>query len=977
MVLTRSQVWSRQSLDHTASSGVNCPRKVSSLISGVSQQPSSEGDVAADCAQRTRTVGGRSVSSAAGNSKPKVHKCRSDCMTCPSLVHNQVVKSQTTGRTYHVVDVDPTRINCKLQNYIYLLTCLSCHVQYVGESCIPLHKRMNIHRTSKTGCEISIDHYTNVCPGATFSIQILEILPGTGYTNGKIDETMLRYRREREDYWIKLLRTVYPYGLNDKVKSTTQDKPVGKLFPPLSRHGSRYVDQRSRNHRNLDNQSLDLDAFFTMINKFNIDIRANEFRKTLDSFRQKDLRRLAAEANLKLFSCSDHIKRWYEQLIDVFFTKIYTEEKEKSKKAPKYLLPIFFDNKGLELIQLKKILRSPEVISKLPQQLQTEEPPSVVYNLSRTIRTSIFNYKQTVSSINVNDHLTYGTNLPSCDCHNSPFIDRDHNHIITGDLRLIENQHLRKLISKGPNYREPRTLNLKKCRETIENGTEICTNNLLKGDHNLSPEHLIPWRDEILRKVDAKIALLKRKIKFQKANPILKRPEVVDYLENLHKTFVLVPIDKAANNIAIICKRYYVEVILKEIGILGEGNNTYTSTDLSKDHIVNDNLQYTKRLNMAVEETELDLPVMYWIPKKHKNPTGKRFIIASKLCSTKQISTAVSNAFKLVYSQVENFHKKAKFLSNYNKFWVLQNSKPIIDTLNKINKKQNAKSISTFDFSTLYTKLPHEKLIKELSSIIDFVFEGGKCKFILISKQGRASWRTKKPRDAVCFSRNSLKQAVKHLIQNCFFTVGDVVMRQAIGIPMGIDPAPFWANLFLYSYEERYMADLISSDKRKARHFHSTKRFIDDLCAINDGNLFGEIYKDIYPEELELKLEHSGSHASFLNLDITILEGEFVYKLFDKRDAFPFSIVRMPFINSNIPESIFYSALIGEFLRIARSTLKLADFLIKAKDLCKRMENQGARRYLTERNIRKIVSRHEDDFRRFEIHVDDLIHELL
>ena len=89
------------------------------------------------------------------------------------------------------------------------------------------------------------------------------------------------------------------------------------------------------------------------------------------------------------------------------------------------------------------------------------------------------------------------------------------------------------------------------------------------------------------------------------------------------------------------------------------------------------------------------------------------------------------------------------------------------------------------------------------------------------------------------------------------------------------------------------MTDLILSDKRKARHFHSTKRFIDDLCAINDGNLFREIYKEIYPEELE----HSGSHASFLNLDITILEGEFVYKLFDKRGAFPFSIVRLPFIN--------------------------------------------------------------------------------
>ena len=34
---------------------------------------------------------------------------------------------------------------------------------------------------------------------------------------------------------------------------------------------------------------------------------------------------------------------------------------------------------------------------------------------------------------------------------------------------------------------------------------------------------------------------------------------------------------------------------------------------------------------------------MYWIPKMHKNPTDSRFIIASKICSTKQISKSVSN----------------------------------------------------------------------------------------------------------------------------------------------------------------------------------------------------------------------------------------------------------------------------------------------------------------------------------------------
>ena len=42
-----------------------------------------------------------------------------------------------------------------------------------------------------------------------------------------------------------------------------------------------------------------------------------------------------------------------------------------------------------------------------------------------------------------------------------------HGHIVTGDLRFIENRKLRKLMSKGPNFREPRFLNFNKCAEAI------------------------------------------------------------------------------------------------------------------------------------------------------------------------------------------------------------------------------------------------------------------------------------------------------------------------------------------------------------------------------------------------------------------------------------------------------------------------------------------------------------------------------
>ena len=71
------------------------------------------------------------------------------------------------------------------------------------------------------------------------------------------------------------------------------------------------------------------------------------------------------------------------------------------------------------------------------------------------------------------------------------------------------------------------------------------------------------------------------------------------------------------------------------------------------------------------------------------------------------------------------------------------------------------------------------------------------------------------------------------------------------------------------------------------------------LCAINDGGDFGKSF--LYHPELELKVEHEGNHATFLDLDITNVDNRFIYKLCDKRDNFDFFIVRMPQMSSNIP----------------------------------------------------------------------------
>ena len=70
-----------------------------------------------------------------------------------------------------------------------------------------------------------------------------------------------------------------------------------------------------------------------------------------------------------------------------------------------------------------------------------------------------------------------------------------------------------------------------------------------------------------------KISKLKTRIKPSKSNPFLKQIYVISTSRSTPKKFVPAPIDKASNSVAIICKQYYIEVILNKIGVLGYGKS--------------------------------------------------------------------------------------------------------------------------------------------------------------------------------------------------------------------------------------------------------------------------------------------------------------------------------------------------------------------------------------------------------------------
>ena len=110
-------------------------------------------------------------------------------------------------------------------------------------------------------------------------------------------------------------------------------------------------------------------------------------------------------------------------------------------------------------------------------------------------------------------------------------------------------------------------------------------------------------------------------------------------------------------------------------------------------------------------------------------------------------------------------------------------------------------------------------------------------------------------------------------------------------------------------------------------------------CAIYDENKFFRSFKNTYPKELELKVEHKETHVTFPNLDITITDKFFIYELFKKRDKFPFFIVTMPHLSSN--SSVFHGSLYWKLLSTDKCTLLFSDFTPEASELYNRIVLQG------------------------------------
>ena len=337
---------------------------------------------------------------------------------------------------------------------------------------------------------------------------------------------------------------------------------------------------------------------------------------------------------------------------------------------------------------------------------------------------------------------------------------------------------------------------------------------------------------------------------------------------------------------------------------------------------------------LKMEGIPESLPFIYWIPKMHKKPFSKqRYIAASYACSTKPVSALLTKCFKLI----QNRHKMScrNVFRSYgiDPMWIVNNSSEVHGFTAPYNRTKSAKNVRTYDFSTLYTNIPHKDLKKQMKWVIKEAFRMSNKKYICIYEK-EAKWSDNPSKKHTYVDEELLIQLTNWLISNSFVTFGEKCFRQVIGIPMGTDCAPYLANLFLFALENRWIMKQISLKKfHLVKKFRTCARYIDDLLLVNNDDTMMKIMTEIYPKELILVPDDSdGLSTPFLDLQISIVDGIISSSIFDKRDNFDFPIINFPTLSGNIPNKSSYGVFIGECVRYARGCSFLPD--IKSRVLC-------------------------------------------
>ena len=132
--------------------------------------------------------------------------------------------------------------------------------------------------------------------------------------------------------------------------------------------------------------------------------------------------------------------------------------------------------------------------------------------------------------------------------------------VLINKYQLVENRKIqqtgvlsgfRYIVSKGPKYRFPSRIDFKKCREEIASALNDFGNRWCKREY-VEPDALKEWKVSIFKIVDQRIKFYSQNTNLLPPKPKSTFRHLKQGIQDFHRKYVLVPADKAANNVVVV-----------------------------------------------------------------------------------------------------------------------------------------------------------------------------------------------------------------------------------------------------------------------------------------------------------------------------------------------------------------------------------------------------------------------------------------
>ena len=676
-----------------------------------------------------------------------------------------------------------------------------------------------------------------------------------------------------------------------------------------------------------------------------------------------------------------------------------------------------FHSAIMDAMRVETVSNDPEVRMAFPASIrQSTGLPIVCWKYSIPTGIVISNERSTVMQAHKHCHRR-------CECAkvHSRYKDKS-GHVATTDLNVVRNDTMRHLMQKGTTFRDEYEWwhfdedkgpgpsdpeEIRALQSSIDEYIKRCSEL-----NDIAPCYFQEWRNLLLTKLRSRY----KEVQASAIQPTQeRRQETADrrhdyekYCEQFRKRYAIITGDKAKNTYCIVCKTWICQQIITET----QTTTTYATANKTESQITEEDYAFCKEeglVTMTVQQAsklkqdDPKPPKHTWfherIPtfgvslKMHKQ-NALRFMAKSHDTSLTQLSTWMSRTLKAMSGVSEDIWRtlfRTVGIHTHSS-WIISNSRQVrqrMDRMQAAGLQPHAGGQQTYDFATMYTSLQLKSIKRKMYQYIDLVFEHqrhnkdgrGEERVLEVNLKGFAKWQLRRDtsqrdkHNKKYITAERAKRWIKKLLKRLFVKVGDKVMKQVIGLPMGTSCSPFLANLVLFMYEFEFFTEAISKlrpwhDQLPDHPLHGQHnlirklsfctRYIDDLWnPLVDKATFQSIVKKMYPDWLKLGLEGEGSSVHYLDMTISFGDTQWESKLYDKKATLVqagLKLNKFPHPESKLSERCKYGVVTSQLHRYAVACSNIKHFMESATELYSAYVKKGYRipniNYYFERFIR-------------------------